>query len=85
MHDPLDMVNELAAAARREPPPTVDLAGQVLAEIREARATVERPLAFFAVGSLAAAALVAVMSASLLYSITDPLAILFQITPLLGE
>ena len=83
MNDPLKMVEKLAARAREQKPPSVDVADGVIQRIRQGEEPGFNPLMVFAAGSLASAAGVAVFSASLLYTITDPLWSLFEMTPII--
>jgi hypothetical protein len=68
----------LAARARREPVPPVDVERQVLRRIRPLPETADRALLVFAIASFAAAAVIVVISTSLLYRITDPFWTLFE-------
>ena len=74
MRDRLEAVERLAAKARREDAPVVDVSGRVLYRIRDARRPVERRLAVFALGSLTAAAAAMVLVLPLISTLLDPLA-----------
>ena len=78
MRDPLKTVERLAAKARQEEVPRVDVGSQVLYRIREARRPVERRLAFFAAGSFAAATAAMVLVLPLINTLMDPLAAFLQ-------
>lgn len=78
MRDPLEAVERLAARARQEDVPAVDVAGRVLYRIRDARGPVEPRLAVFALGSLAAAAAAMVLVLPLISTLMDPLAAFLQ-------
>jgi hypothetical protein len=78
MRNPMEAVERLAAQARRAEAPNVDVAGRVLYRIREAARPAERRLAYFAVGSLAAAAAAMVLVLPLISTVMDPLAAFLQ-------
>ncbi len=79
MTDPRTVMHTLAARARQETAPTVDVGRQVTAKLRKReRRDSERPLFWFAAASLATAVVVVVISASLYQSISDPFWTLFQ-------
>ena len=78
MRDPIEAVEWLAARARREGAPNVEVAGRVLYRIREVARPAERRLAFFAVGSLAAAAAAMVMVLPLISTVLHPLSAFLQ-------
>lgn len=78
MRDPLEIVVRLSARARREEAPRVDVARRVLYRIREGQRPQERPLAVFAIGSLAGAAVAMVVVTPLVNVLMDPLAAFFQ-------
>ena len=81
---PLAAFERLAAQARRETAPAVDVRAAVRARLRE-RALEEdtAPAAWFTLGACAAAVGVAVLYAPLLSVLLDPMAGLFQISPIL--
>lgn len=81
---PLTALEELAAAARREPAPAIDVTQAVFARIRADAAAEDRPLAWLAASACAAAAFTAVLAWPALQILTDPLAYLFEYTPILG-
>lgn len=78
MRNPMENVERLAARARQESVPAVDVAGRVLYRIREARRPMERRLAVFALGSLVAAAAAMVLVLPLITTFMDPLAAFLQ-------
>ena len=78
MDDPLQDVERLAAVARGEGVPAVDVAARVLHRVRQAGRPAERRLAVFALGSLAAAAAAMVMVVPLISTLMDPLAAFLQ-------
>jgi hypothetical protein len=78
MHDPMKDLEGLAARARREAVPPVDVERQVLRRIRQMPEPTDRALLLFAIASFAAAAVVVAISTSLLYRITDPFWTLFE-------
>lgn len=81
----MDELDRLAAAARRERAPEVSVSHAVLARIRDENAIVNRPLAFMAMGSMVAATVMVTMSVSILQVLSDPLAPLFSVAPLLVQ
>ncbi len=77
MNDPLDRVAQLAAAARNEPVPRVDIAADVMRQIRMFRS--ERRVWITAVSLAAAAAvIVGVMSLPVWNALNDPLSWLYR-------
>jgi hypothetical protein len=78
MRDPMETVERLAARARQEDVPSMDVAGRVLYRIREVRRPTERRLALFAAGSLVAAAAATVLVLPLISTFMDPLAAFVQ-------
>lgn len=72
----------LFAAARRESPPPVDVTRAVLGRIAQgepvAQPEVDRTLAWCALGSLAAAGIVAIVANGAVSDVLDPLADLMQ-------
>jgi hypothetical protein len=84
MNDPLERLDVIAAAARQESPPRTRVTAAVLAELREQAEAEERPMLIFAAGSVALAMGCAAFGVYMLDAITDPLALLFHTTPVLG-
>ncbi len=69
----------LAALARQEPEPDIDVAADVLRRIRRDQgAPPERTLVWFTAASLAAAAVSVVLTVGLYRTVTDPLWSLFR-------
>lgn len=70
-HDPLDAI---AARARMEPAPAMDVTAAVLRRLRVASADqAERPMLWLAAGALAAAAIVVLLAMPYLNGALDPL------------
>ncbi|MFC1572721.1 hypothetical protein ACFL6M_03890 [Candidatus Eisenbacteria bacterium] len=83
MHDPLKHLDKIAARARGEQPPRVDVSERVVTHLLQRQPRVDRPLLVFALGSVAAAIVVALITIPLLNSVSDPLWALFQPTHVL--
>jgi hypothetical protein len=79
------LIKALAARAKAEPPPEIDVTRAVLSRIREEResALSERFWAWFAAGSFVTATAVAVFCLPVFKSVTDPLYELFQASVML--
>ena len=75
--DGLKAFEQLASAARKETPPQVDVAKQVLQSLHTGDYTrvvsMNKPLFVFGIVSLASAAIVAVIAAQAWFSMSDPL------------
>jgi hypothetical protein len=78
MHEKMRQFELLAAIARNEAPPAVDVTHRVLATLRAEEAAFEGPLVLFAAGSAAAATAVFALSLPLLFTYLDPLGALIQ-------
>jgi hypothetical protein len=81
--DMLQRFEQLAAAARREAPPAIDVTARVMARIRrqvrpEARRADNITLAVMAVVSVLAASIVAVVAMDAWSAMIDPMSSLFQ-------
>ncbi|MBI4579271.1 MAG: hypothetical protein HY718_06185 [Planctomycetes bacterium] len=63
----------LAARARAESPPRVDVAAAVVAEVRRQRPEQYDPMAIIAGGSVAAAAIVVAYAAQMWSAVQDPI------------
>jgi hypothetical protein len=81
----MDELDKLANTARREQAPQVSVAPAVMARIREEDALLNRPLAFMAAGSLVAAGVTVSMSLTIIQMLSDPLAALFDVAPILVQ
>lgn len=77
MPEPLKELEKLAARARQERTPPVDVTGAVLRRIRVQDENPIRPLAFLALASCVAAVVAALFSLSLLDTLNDPFWTLF--------
>jgi len=75
--DILEAVRRLAEAARAEDAPETDVAGRVLARIRQEQEPSTAPIWVFAVASAAAAGVVACIAAYAWFVWNDPVAALF--------
>ncbi|MCC6143938.1 MAG: hypothetical protein IT368_09040 [Candidatus Hydrogenedentes bacterium] len=84
MRDAVEHLERIAAVARCEQAPRTGVAAAVLCELRAQAAAEERPMLIFALGSVAMAGVFAMAGLYLFDSITDPLALLFHTTPVLG-
>jgi hypothetical protein len=80
MHDLLHELDQLAALARREAAPEIDVLGGVLHDIRMREADFGSPVMVLAVGAALAAGVIVAFSIPLYQSLTDPLGPLFQMT-----
>ncbi|MBN2307703.1 MAG: hypothetical protein JXR94_01960 [Candidatus Hydrogenedentes bacterium] len=81
MHDGLNELERVAARARLESAPEVDVVNRVLMRIQQQAAPRRRSLAVFAMGSLATATGLSALSFSALYTLSDMLGNLFQVVP----
>ncbi len=85
MENPLNKLEKLAARARQEKTPAVDVSQQVLYRLSQREASRSRPLLIFAIASFATALVVIALSFSLFETMTDPLWTLFQVLPISGQ
>jgi hypothetical protein len=77
MADPLKILDDLSARARREDPPSIDISSRVLLRLsREARAPAW-PMALVASGTAVAALVVLSISLPLFEMLTDPWSVFF--------
>ncbi len=77
--DALTRVDALAARARLEPPPNVDVADEVLRRLRHVQA-VNPPLVWFTAAAAALAGVVLAVSLPYFASALDPLSTFFEAT-----
>ena len=82
--DPLDRFARLAARARQEAPPEIDVRDAVLRRLAEADSTPVAPMAWLSVAAVGAAAWAVILAFPAFAALTDPLGPLFQLSPLLG-
>lgn len=76
----------MARFARREVPPTFDVSHQVIHRLEAlADETIDRPLAWLTLGSMAAAVAAGSFAFSVYSTMADPMGLLVQVTPLLGH
>lgn len=83
MNKPLDAISRLAACARQETVPGVDVSPQVMAQLRMDQDYSEKPLLIFAFSASLAAIAVLIYALPMLTILTDPLSTLFQSIPAL--
>ena len=79
MHDPLNQIERLAARARQEAPPPVNVTRQVIHRLETYPVRRDWTLPLLTAGSLVAAAIITVIGVSIFNALTDPLAPLFEI------
>ena len=79
-HDPLETVEMLAARAREELAPRVDVSQDVLRRLRAPERKPDRGLLFLTAGALAAASIVLAISYPSFTEVFDPLASLMETT-----
>lgn len=82
--DPLDRFARLAARARQEAPPALDVRASVLYRLAQADTTPVAPMAWLSVAAIGAAAWAVALAFPAYAALTDPLGPLFQLSPLLG-
>ena len=72
--DILDDIERLAVVANRDVPPATNVTASVMRRIRQDKSVIhEKPLVIFAMGSLAVAIAVLIVSLPSLAELTDPL------------
>jgi hypothetical protein len=73
-------VDAIAARAREEAAPTIDVSQAVLRRLRRSRATYasERPMVWMAAGAIATAAIVVILSVPYLDAALDPLTLFLE-------
>ncbi|MCP4643921.1 MAG: hypothetical protein GY851_25990 [bacterium] len=84
MHDPLKDVERLAALARRETAPGVDVSARVLGRLTEDTEPDDRPLTWLAGAAAVVAAAACIVGYTAIQGIVDPLNALFQLAPPIG-
>ena len=77
MNDSLELVEKLAAQARLEAAPLVDVADRVIPRLRQETSSPVWPMALFASGTAAAAVLTLVICMPLIDLLTDPWSLYF--------
>jgi hypothetical protein len=77
MADPLKMVEELSARARRESPPRVDISRRVVLQLRQEVPAPAWPMALIASSAAVGAIVVLNMSMPLIEMLTDPWSVFF--------
>jgi len=75
--DPLKILGDLSAKARREIPPTVDVSARVLSRLNREAPAPSWPMAFVASGAAVAAIAVLMISLPLYEMISEPWSIFF--------
>jgi hypothetical protein len=81
----LNQFESMARKARQDAPPALDVSRHVIYRIAALDESIDRPLAWLTVGSLAAASFTGAFALSMITTLTDPMSTLFHITPLLGQ
>ncbi len=81
MSDPVNFAETLAERARKETPPQVDVSHAVTIRLNCEPEASQWPVLCFTTGVVLVAAWIAVTSSTLVLSILDPLASLFQFPP----
>ena len=77
---------EMARIARRDTAPQVDVSHLVIHRLElMAEESIDRPLAWLTVGSMATATAMAGLAFSMYGTLSDPMGVLFQVTPMLGH
>ncbi len=81
------LVTDLAAQAKLEKPPQIDVVGPVMRRVRDEResALTDRFWTYFAVGSFATAVVVFLLCLPILRSVTDPFYELFQASMIISQ
>jgi hypothetical protein len=77
-------LEKIAARARQETAPPVDVSNRVISRLSRPEPSPFRPLLIFTFVSIAAAALAIILSIGLFDSMTDPLWTMFQVMPVSG-
>jgi hypothetical protein len=86
MKNKLDRFEALARRARHDVPPSMDVSHHVIYRIEAmADESIDRPLAWLTLGSMAMAAVMGSFAFSTYSTLADPMGLLFQVTPLLGN
>ena len=80
----LKNMDKMAARARQETTPSVDVSNRVISRLSRKEPSPYRPLLIFTFVSIAAAALAIVLSIGVFDSMTDPLWTMFQVMPVSG-
>jgi len=76
----------LVRRARHDVPPKMDVSHQVIYRLEAlADETIDRPLAWLTLGSMAAAVAAGSFAFSVYSTLADPTGLLMQVTPLLGH
>jgi hypothetical protein len=77
MADPLKILEDLSARARREDPPNIDVSSRVLLRLSRELSAPTWPMALVASGSAVAALVVLSISLPLFEMVNDPWSVLF--------
>ena len=77
-------IDKIAARARQETFPAVDVSGRVIRRLTPEALSPYRPRLVFTLVSVAAAALAIILSIGLFDTMTDPLWTMFQVMPVSG-
>jgi hypothetical protein len=77
---------KMARIARRDTAPQVDVSHLVIHRLElMAEESIDRPLAWLTVGSMATATALGGLAFSMYGTLSDPMGVLFQVTPMLGH
>jgi hypothetical protein len=86
MNKSMERFETLARQARLDAPPPMDVSHHVIYRLEVlADESIDRPLAWLTLGSFATAAVMGSFAFSLYSTLADPMGLLFQVTPLLGN
>ncbi len=86
MNKNMERFEALARRARHDAPPAMDVSHHVIHRLEVlADESIDRPLAWLTLGSVATAAVTGSFAFSLYATLADPMGLLFQVTPLLGN
>ena len=77
MADPLKILDDLSARARREDPPSIEVSSRVLLRLSREVPALPWPMALVASGTAVAALVVLIISLPLFEMLTDPWSVFF--------
>lgn len=86
MDKKLQRFEALARRARHDAPPAMDVSHHVIYRIEAlSDESIDRPLVWLTLGSMATAAVMGSFAFTTYSTLADPMGLLFQVTPLLGN